>query len=157
MDQYIKIDIALKKLHESYAELKDFGVLINKKDFTCQIGEWLIANLYDGERSTNGIQKDWDIKVGEKKIQVKAHSKAANNSASWSAVKNSANAQIDELIIVVFFEDYKLKALYKLNWQVALLKIRRSGNRDVINWRDIEEYKIPIANLPKQHLIKLFK
>ena len=61
----------LTKEHMFYnlmADLKDLDVLINKKDFTCQIGEWLVASLYDGERSTNGIQKDWDIKVGEKNV-----------------------------------------------------------------------------------------
>jgi len=156
MSEFNKVEIALKNLYKSFADLKELNVLINKKDFTCQIGEWLVASLYDGERSRNGIEKDWDVKVGERKIQVKSHSKASTNSASWSAVKNSIDANVDELIIVVFYEDYKLKRFYKLPWKVALAKNKKSGKRDVINWKDIDEYKIPIEELPKQHLIKLF-
>ena len=156
MNEFERVEIALKNFHKSMADLKDLDVLINKKDFTCQIGEWLVASLYDGERSTNGIQKDWDIKVGEKNVQVKTHAKASTNSASWTAVKNDVNADVDELIIVVFYEDYKLKAFYKLPWQIALRKNKRSGGREVINWRDIEEFKIAKENLPKQQLVKLF-
>ena len=103
MNEFERVEIALKNFHKSMADLKDLDVLINKKDFTCQIGEWLVASLYDGERSTNGIQKDWDIKVGEKNVQVKTHAKASTNSASWTAVKNDVNADVDELIIVVFY------------------------------------------------------
>ena len=48
MNEFEGVEIALKNFHKSMADLKDLDVLINKKDFTCQIGEWLVANLYDG-------------------------------------------------------------------------------------------------------------
>jgi len=156
MNEFEKVEIALQSFHKSMADLKALNVLINKKDFTCQIGEWFVANLYDGERSENGIQKDWDIKINKKNVQVKAHAKASTTNARWTAVKNDIYAEVDELIIIVFFEDYKLKAFYKLPWHIALKKNKRSGGRDVINWRDIEEFKIAKEDLPKQHLVKLF-
>ena len=91
--------------------LRDEGILINKKDFTCQIGEWLVAMLYDGKRATSGIQKGWDVDVMGTHIQVKAHAKVETNSAKFSAVDKDSTERIDELVIVVFTFDYKFPFL----------------------------------------------
>src|SRR5688572_4739167 len=107
---------ALKAFLEAMKTLRDEGILINKKDFTCQVGEWLVEMLYGGKRTRSGIQKGWDIDVEGKHIQVKAHSKAETNPAKFSAVNKDSTERIDELIIVVFTFDYKLKAFYKVPW-----------------------------------------
>jgi hypothetical protein len=65
----------LKELFAMLNKLRDEGVLLNKKDFTCQIGEWLAETIFDGKRATNGIQKGWDVEIKGKFIQVKAHAK----------------------------------------------------------------------------------
>lgn len=157
MNDYTAIDIAFKNLMSSLAKLRDLRVLTNKKDLTCQIGEWLVAQLYDGERAFSSIQKYWDIKVEEKRLQVKAHAKAATTPARWSPIKYNENAGIDELVIVIFSPDYKLKEFYKLAWQQALPLIRRQKDRDVINWDDLREFKIPFGDLPKQDIVSLFR
>ena len=72
-------------------KLRDEGVLLNKKDFTCQIGEWLAETISDGKRATNGIQKGWDVEIKGKFIQVKAHAKKQGNNNRWSAVINETS------------------------------------------------------------------
>ena len=140
--------------------LRDEEILINKKDFTCQIGEWLVEMLYGGKRATSGIQKGWDVDVKGKHIQVKAHAKAETNSAKFSAVDKDSTEIIDELIIVVFTFDYKLKAFYKVPWKEALPHIKLRGiqkPRNEINWSAIKNFKIEKENLPHQEIVSLFK
>lgn len=151
---------ALKAFLEAMKTLRDEGILINKKDFTCQIGEWLVEMLYEGKRATSGIQKGWDVDVKGRHIQVKAHAKAETNKASFSAVDKDSTERIDELIIVVFTFDYKLKAFYKVPWEIAYPKIKLRGKknpRNEITWSSIKDYKIEKENLPRQEIVSLFK
>lgn len=156
MDSFTGVEVALKAMLKAMADLRDLNVLTNQKDFTCQLGEWLVSMIYDGQRATNGIQKHWDIKIGDKYVQVKAHAKAETTTARWSAIKHDLEAQIDELIIVVFTQNYKLKGFYKIPWQVALTRIKKEKNRDVIYWNHQRDFEIKISDLPKQDLVSLF-
>ena len=157
MKNYTKIKTSLEKHLSSLKELNELNVVTNKKDFTSQIGEWLVAELYNGKRATSGIQKDWDIETEFGYIQVKSHSKSITTSARWSPIKYNINAQINELIIVVFTPDYKLKEFYKVPWKMALSLIKRQKHRDVINWDHLTDYRIEINQIPKQELVELFK
>jgi hypothetical protein len=150
---------ALDNFFNAMKELREQGILINKKDFTCQIGEWLVEMIYEGKRATSGIQKGWDVDVKGKHIQVKAHAKAEANNAKFSAVDKDSTETIDELIIVVFTFDYKLKAFYKVPWNVALPLIKLRGKktpRNEITWSSIKAYKIEIKQLPHQEIVSLF-
>ena len=157
MKDYRKFDKAIKTYLNALAILRELRIAPNSKDFTSQIGEWLVEQMYDGERSLVGNEKFWDIKVGETKIQVKTHAKAQSTSARWSPIKYNPVANVDKLIIIVFSHDYKLKEFYSINWQEALPLIKREKNRDVIYWNHIENYQVVIDELPKQHLISIFK
>ena len=64
--------LALDSFFKAMKTLRDEGILINKKDFTCQIGEWLVEMLYDGRRATSGVQKGWGTVHVRKHVQVKA-------------------------------------------------------------------------------------
>jgi hypothetical protein len=120
---------ALKEFFKAMDRLRDEGILINKKDFTCQIGEWLVETIYNGKRATSGIQNGWDVEVNGKYIQVKAHAKSAGNKNRWSAVNNEPIVTVNELIIVVFTHDYKLKEFYKIPWEEANQHIRLRGKK----------------------------
>ena len=157
MTDYKEIKKALDNYLNSLTQLTKLGVTMNKKDFTSQIGEWLVAELYDGKRAESGIQKDWDIKIGDKYIQVKTHSKAATTTARWSPVKYDENAQIDEIITIVFTPDYKIKEFYKTPWTEALKLIKRQKHRDVLNWDDQRKFLIKVEDLPNPNLVALFK
>jgi len=118
---------ALKKFFKALETLRAEGILINKKDFTCQLGEWLVETMYDGKRARSGIQPGWDVEANGMHIQVKAHAKAETNKAKFSAVNPRTKEKIDELIIVVFTQDYKLKRFYKIPWRAAKKHIHPRG------------------------------
>jgi len=153
MTDYTKIQKALNDYLTSFKLLQDLGVTTNKKDFTSQIGEWFVSELFDGQRATSGVQKDWDLKIGDKFIQVKTHSKAPTTTARWTAIKYDEKANIDELITVIFSADYKLREFYRTPWKEALKIIKRKKNRDVIYWDDQKEFQIKTDDLPKQNLV----
>jgi hypothetical protein len=154
-------EILLKNFFKSLDELRDAKILINKKDFTGQIGEWLVEILFDGKRSNNSIEKGWDVKVDNTFIQVKTHAKSETNNARWTAVKvDYKNIQIDFLIIVIFTENYKLKEFYKVPWKEVqkLAKVRgEKSPKSELTWNSVKNHKIEIQDLPKQDIIELFK
>lgn len=149
---------ALKAYFEAVKQLRIEQILTNQKDFTCQIGEWLVEEIYNGKRATSGIQKGWDVEIDGKFIQVKAHAKANPN--KYSAIEKESTEKIDELIIIVFTPDYKLKEFYKAPWEEVLKHIAVSGikePREEIRWSKLKAYKQSIDKLPKQEIISLFR
>jgi len=149
---------AIKNYFKAIGELKNLDILTNKKDFTGQIGEWLVETIYDGKRAEKANQKGWDIDVNGKHIQVKTHAKAFNNNNRWSAVEPTED--IDELIIIIFSEVYKLKEFYIIPWTIAKSKIKKRGqkkSKPEINWSDFKEYQVDINKLPKQDIISIFR
>ncbi len=102
MENYQELDSALKLLAVAMAKLRVIGVLNGKKDLTCQLGEWFVKTIYEGQYASTPNQKHWDIRVGEKLIQVKAHAKDHMNDNRFSRIKYDEQATVDELIAVVF-------------------------------------------------------
>jgi len=140
-------------------DLKNHGVLNNKKDFTGQIGEWLVESIYEGKRASSGIQKGWDVEVNGKHIQVKSHAKAETTPAKFTVVEKESTERIDELIIVVFTFDYKLKTFYKIAWDKALTFIEKSGRKNPryeIQWSKLKDFEIKKEDLPHQEIVSLF-
>jgi hypothetical protein len=130
--------IALQKLNE-------LKIINSRKDFTSQLGEWLIAEMYKATLAESGKQKDWDMKVGEKKIQVKTHSKAKTTTRANTDFKYVDNADIDIFIIVVFTDNYKIKTIYELPWEIAI-KLKTKETKDpVITW----------SKIPKEYIVNL--
>ena len=150
------LKIAFNNYFEALKSLKRLGVVPNSKDFTSQLGEWLVTTLFDGEKAISGIQKDWDINVNGKLFQVKTHAKATTTSARWTSIKYRPNAIIDELVIIVFSAEYKLKEYYSVPWPDALGHIRQNESGHVIYWDHLIKYKKAIGSLPKQHIISVF-
>lgn len=151
--------LALQTFFDAMKTLREEGILINKKDFTCQIGEWLIEMIYNGKRSLNGIEKGWDVKSNNEFIQVKTHSKREGNKNRWTKVDKEFDIKIDTLIIIVFSHDYKLKEFYRIPWSEAVKNIKLRGiksPRNELNWSQVKQYKIEIFDLPHQEIIELF-
>ncbi|RYX98708.1 hypothetical protein EON78_04910 [bacterium] len=147
MIDYLTAGKLLKNYFGALKDLKDAGITSNKKDFTSQIGEWFVSELYGGVKATNSIQKDWDIMLGEKKIQVKTHAKSITNFNRKTPIKFNNEAKIDELIIIIFTEDYNLKEFYKVPWLDALPLIKRNKGADIIHWDHLHKFKIYGTNL----------
>jgi hypothetical protein len=157
----IKMDIrelktALNNYFQSLNKLKELGITTNKKDFTSQIGEWLVAEIFSGKRAVSGIQKYWDIEAQFGKIQVKTHSKSITTNARWSAIKYDIDANVDFVVIIVFSEDYILNEFFKIPWKDCLNLIRRNKDRDVLMWNHLKDFKIELTQLPKQEIISIF-
>ncbi|MDD3876660.1 MAG: hypothetical protein PHT69_08570 [Bacteroidales bacterium] len=151
--------IALKAYFDALKELYEEGILINKKDFTGQIGEWIVSSIYNGERAKSGVQKGWDVVVNGKYIQVKSHAKALKNSVKWSAIEINSTEIIDELIIIIFSHDYKIRTFYKLPWKDALKHIEQRGKKkikNIIKWEKLKKFEVEINRLPKKEIISLF-
>lgn len=137
--------------------LRKTDITNSKHDFTSQVGEWLTAILYGGERAAIANQRDWDVRSGSIYYQVKAHAKAETNPARTSSVKYAEEAQIDFLVIVVFTFDYKLKEFYKIPWAEALHKITVTPKKSYLRWNRVKEYRISIDELPQQEWVALFR
>lgn len=147
---------AILDYFKAFRRLKELGVVINKKDFTSQIGEWLVQEVYGGKRAESGIQKYWDIETEKGKIQVKSHAKSKTTSARWSAIKYDVDAEVDFVVIVVFSEDYQLTEFYQIPWKDCLNLIRRNKDRDVLMWDHLKDYQQEIALLNNQEIVSIF-
>lgn len=155
--EFENIRMNLEYYLNAIKNLKSLGVIKNKRDFTSQIGEWFVSKIVNGNISENGIQKDWDLKVGDIKIQVKSHSKALSTSARWTDLKSyNKNSEIDYLAILVFDEQYKIQEFYFLNWEAAYERIRIQKHNSPINWSDLNEFRVDLNDLNDNYLIKMF-
>jgi len=150
------IQKALKNYFEALKELRNLGILINSKDFTSQLGEWIVESYFKGKRAENGIQKHWDIETNIGKIQVKTHAKADKTSARWSNINKIETAEIDFVVIIVFNKDYQLKELYQAPWDIVFEKIRQHSDADRIFWDDLKKYKIALSELKENELFNCF-
>jgi hypothetical protein len=139
-------------------KLNELKIFNSRRDFTSQLGEWLIAEMYNARLAKNGKQKDWDMKVGRTKIQVKTHSKAKTTKRANTDFKYDKNACIDNFIIVVFTDEYKIKTIYDLPWKVALGLKSKNTKNPVITWSKIpNEYRIDLdKKIGKNELLRSF-
>lgn len=157
MENIVKKEAILQYLN-ALKKLKDLKIIKNQKDFTSQLGEWLIAELYNGEIAINGKQKDWDIKKDGKHYQVKSHAKSKTTTRSDTDFKYNENAEIDFFIIVIFSDVYELIAIYEIPFNDAF-KLKTVKNKyPVIRWKDAKhhliDYKSKFTNNP---LLNIFK
>jgi hypothetical protein len=152
-----EINMILQNYFNALKALKEAQITNNKKDFTCQIGEWLVAKIYDGKLAASSIQRGWDVDVNGKKIQVKTHAKAVSNKSRQTAVKRNEGIDVDELITVVFTENYQLKEFYVTPWKEALKLIRQNKTGGIIHWDDQKRFKMQIEELPNQDIVNLFR
>jgi hypothetical protein len=154
-----EIENAIKEYINAIQNLNRLGVLKNKKDFTGQLGEWLVETLFDGKRSDNGIQKGWDVEVNGKRIQVKTHSKAESNDARFTRISCYEKEGIDELIIIVFTFDYKIKHFFIVPWEIAypLTELRTQKQIPELKWSLLKDFDEPLDKLPKQDIISMFR
>lgn len=136
---------------------ENFQNTSNKTDLTCQISEWLVKEIFNGKLVPTSINKDWDVIVGEKRIQVKAHAKADTNGNRKTQIKYNKDASIDELILVIFSQDYVLKEFYVVPWSEAISLTSPNKGGSIISWSRLKAYEVDIDKLPNQTVVSLFK
>lgn len=156
-EQYKNQSTLIQNLVKALKALREGGVTSTKKDFTCQIGEWLVKEIYSGKFPTSPNNKDWDVISNDNRIQVKTHAKAATNKNRHTKIHYDDKALIDELVIVVFSPDYILLAFYQIPWIDALPLISHNSGGSIISWSKLTNYKLAIKDLPNQSVVNLFK
>lgn len=142
--------LALKALREG-------GVTTNKTDLTCQLSEWLVKEIFGGTLAPNSINKDWDVLANGRYIQVKAHAKNSSNPNKFTRIHYDESAVIDDLIIIVFSEDYVVREFYIVPWNEAIPLIKHNQGGSILSWSRIVGYKQDLDCLPNQEVIKLFR
>jgi hypothetical protein len=150
---------SIRKYIQIIADLRNENILTNKKDFTGQIGEWLVEQIFDGKRATSAVQEGWDVEVNGRFIQVKTHSKDEHNKTRWTSICSTPACNVDELIIIVFSHHYKLLEFYQVPWGIAKTKIKMNAkkNRETLRWSELKENKKEIGELPMQKVVGLFR
>jgi uncharacterized protein DUF6998 len=147
---------AIKNYVQAKKKLRELDIAISERQIVSEIGEWLVIQIYNGKRAENKTQKHWDILIEDKKIQVKAHAKGDNTTARWTNINYPKKANIDELIVIIFSQDFTLKEFYRAPWKSAYKLIKRENKKPVINWNDLATHRIDIHDLPKQNIVKIF-
>lgn len=150
------ISNAIKNYVQAKKRLRELGIAVSERQIVGEIGEWLVLQLYGGERAESRTQPHWNIINLDGKIQVKAHAKGNNTPARWTTVNYPEDAEIDVLIIIIFSQDFTLKEFYKAPWCDIQSYINRTNKRYVIHWNDLSDYRISIDDLPNQEFIELF-
>lgn len=151
-----KINNTLANYLLALQELRNLGVLPNSKDFTSQLGEWIVEEIYQGKRAENGIQKYWDVDCSQGKIQVKTHAKGDKTKARWSNIKKIETKEIDHVVIIVFNKNYELQEFYNAPWAHVFSNIREHKDADRIFWDNLKDYKIPINELKQHKSLEIF-
>ena len=138
-------------------ELKKLRVLTNQKDFTGQIGEWVASIIYKGDLAKRGNQKGWDFISNNEKYQVKASAKSnSNKDSDYIEFIDYINEKtFDYLIIIPFTEEYKIKELYKIQYDDALeiIRVKSKSQSKNLNFSWIKAYKEDLQEINKQHQI----
>lgn len=155
---YSQIKNALADFLKAWLTLKALGVLNNKKDFTSQLGEFIVADIYKGRLAINSIQKHWDVELTDgKKVQVKSHAKAGTNKNQWTPVPYCEDAKIDLFIIIVFTEDYKLKHFFEVPWKKLYDLSIQDKTRRLIRWKKLSDFdRLSDSKFKNNEVIRLF-
>ena len=114
-----EVVFAIRMLQLSQSLLRSQGVLRNQKDFTSQLGEYVVLELFGGELAESGNQEGWDlIDADGLKVQVKSHAKAESNDAKYTTIKYTER-KFDDLCIVRFTPNYSDVVIHRLSFEEA--------------------------------------
>ena len=139
MDVYETVASTLAQLREAQRSLERQDVLRSKR-VTGDLGEWLASEILGVPRCENRVMKGWDLETDGRRIQVKAHSKAATNTARRSALGDEL--LFDELAVVVLDEDYLLREFYLAPVAEVERLTMVDGIRKDIGWNALAPFDI---------------
>ena len=144
------IAVALDQLCSARTDLKKLRVVRSQKvlpDFC----EWLVAEIYGGERLKSRCHPGYDVVVGSEKIQVKHAAKAEDNPNRWSTINDPE--KFDSLVFVILSTTYRVKEFYKIPSSELCQYL--TGYR--LNWDAIAKWRIIKDEIPNyQRLASLF-
>jgi len=143
MSEMKEVKEALNQFVEAKQKLRSLDVIRSER-VTGEIGEWFAEQLTGAKRAKSSTQKGWDLTDGKKKYQVKTHAKGDDNNARWTTWKYNNN-EFDELILLVFSKEFRLKEAYQIPYKVTQDRVDFSKKRVVLRWDDFKDFKIAIS------------
>lgn len=129
--------------------------VIRSERLVGEIGEWLFTAIYGGTRATSSSQKGWDVKLDEKRVQVKTHAKGDKNNARWTELNYDNNA-FDEIAILVFTRTFHLKEFYRAPSVTVMQRAENSGKQKIVKWDKLKDCRIDLDKLPHQEIVALY-
>lgn len=143
---------AINNYSQSINELRNTDVFRSRR-YTGDLGEWYVAQLYEGKVAENQTQKGWDIELknGEK-LQVKTQTYDKGN--RWNYF-NSDLTLFDRFILVILNKDLKICKLYDVPSNELPLKEGKEKKKRY-HWNDLEKgkYSVNPKILPGYNSIK---
>lgn len=138
---------AVIELSHAVGVLRERGI-IHSREFTGDLGEWYICELYGGERVPGQAQKGWSIclSASGERLQVKTQFYDPDN--QWNHL-DSIPTDFDRLIVVILTDSFTIRAIYDLPSEElgTLIKIG-DENRPSFRWDDLEPWRVNPSSLP---------
>lgn len=150
-----QISDALERWCSAISDLKNLGVVRSQKVLS-DFSEWLVTEIYAGERPRSRAHPGYDVLAGSEKIQVKAHAKSEENPNRWSTIKDLE--KFDTLVLLILSTTYKVQEFYRISSKELrpFLRADKEGYR--LNWNDIASWRIDKDKIPNyQKLAPLFR
>lgn len=140
-----KIIDALDRWCSARVELTELGVVRSQKVLS-DFAEWLVAEIYGGERVTSRSHPGYDVVAGSERIQVKHAAKAKGNPTRWISI--NSREQFDSLVLVILSTTCRVQEIYKISSEELrpYLKADSQGHR--LNWDDIAAWRIEKHRIP---------
>jgi hypothetical protein len=149
-----QISGALERWSSSISDLKNLGVVRSQKVLS-DFSEWLVAEIYGGERPQSRAHPGYDVLAGSEKIQVKAHAKSQDNPNRWSTIKDPEN--FDTLALLILSTTYKVQEFYRISSKELHPYLKPYKQRYRLNWDDIVRWRIDKDKIPNfQRLASFF-
>jgi hypothetical protein len=136
----------------AHTRLRELGVMRTQR-FHADLGEWLAEIIFNGSRSSNPIEKHWDVLIDKRKVQVKTHAKSSSNSNARTLIKCDDQRQFDELILIILSQAFYIKAIYRIS--KAKLKTLLDADSK-ISWKKLSKFQIPNDQLSRIDAIRPF-
>ena len=95
--------------------------------------EFLIAKIFNGKLAINVNQKDYDVEVKNKYIQVKSIAKSPMNTNGYIITKSDKNNQLATHYAFVFFDNYMPTSIYIVNVNYVKKFEKAQIKRDDLN------------------------
>ena len=136
---------ALTEIQDGMENLRNLGAIRSQK-VVGDLGEWLVAQVFNGELAASKGNPGWDVIADGERISVKAHAKAGDNSTRWTGFPEQP-AGVDTIAVVVFSTAFRVLEFYKVPLEKLRRLLRPSGHKLRLHWDDLGAWRISKATL----------
>ena len=139
---------AVSALSRAISDLTALGVIRSRR-FTGDLGEWFVAQLYDGELPSSQTQKGWDILLPATETKLQVKTQTFNRQDRWNYLDSNPEL-FDRLVVVLLSDSFTLCTLYDIPTADLETVIRMGPNerRPYYSWDDLEPWQVDPSELP---------